>query len=75
MAQRGEVCNILVVLRFLGPTPTAFAADSRVVSDFWSNGPHQDLPDVCYIELWFDVFRLAQDIGLERLSMIEVNHT
>ena len=72
MSGCGEVFALLVALRHSGATPTVIATDCKMVLDIWNAGPAQDLTNVCFSEVWHDIFRAAEDVGHANIIFVKV---
>eukprot|EP00959_Pyramimonas_sp_CCMP1952_P373953 7831833-Pyramimonas_sp.AAC.1 len=61
-----------MALRLAGPEAMEIVTDCKAVLDTWKMGPTQDLEKVAFSELWEDIFRLAAEIGPDRISVTKI---
>eukprot|EP00959_Pyramimonas_sp_CCMP1952_P156652 3276025-Pyramimonas_sp.AAC.1 len=59
-------------MRLAGPEAMEIVTDCKAVLDTWRLGPMQDLEKVAFSELWEEIFRLASEIGIYRITVTKV---
>ncbi|CAK0886653.1 unnamed protein product [Prorocentrum cordatum] len=68
----GEVYSLRMALRSLEVGVVEIASDCQLVVDVWAKGPDQDLGGLAYSEVWVQIFQVAQDDGIESITLLKV---